>query len=640
MLVNKKHNVSILFLSFCLGAVSIFAQDTTTINLKEATIIENRYNSEQIGFKQTKTDSFIKSLFNGQQLSDLFSFNNAFFIKSYGTNGIASTSLRGGNATQSVVNWNGFNINNSMLGQADISLLPSFFFDNVSILYGGSSGLNGSGAIGGSVMLKNSLGFNKGITIKAFSDVASYNCSRNGAAFEFSKQKYTSSTKVYFNKGANNYWWGDTINGVYQTQKQTHNKLQQYGLMQQNNFLLTKHQKININVWLQNSDKELPAGSVEKQSKKNQQDWFARTSAQWQLTKSNYALFVRSALFKEGLNYSDSIAAIYSKNSSFNFINEAESKINLSKQHTIDVGIHQTFQKGQSSSYNSSILRYASFASWQYTNKKKWLSAKADARQEFIPTKNINPFTWNIALQVHPVSFIKLYANTGKAFRLPTLNDWYWNPGGNPKLLPEQGYTYEAGMAIDKEIKKFNLNFDVSYFHRNISNWILWLPQTGSIWSPVNLLKVKSEGIESNSSISFKTNKLKLTALVNTNYILSSNQKSVNENDESIGKQLIYTPMYSGSGSLIFSSKQFYFTYNASYTGYRYTSTDNYEYLKPYWIHNISIAYKCLIKKQSMLLYAKCSNLLNTNYIVVLNNPMPLRYFNVGLQITINQIKQ
>jgi outer membrane receptor protein involved in Fe transport len=55
-----------------------------------------------------------------------------------------------------------------MLGQSDLSILPGFLFDDVSILYGGASSLNGSGAMGGSVMLKNESAFNKGMNIKVF----------------------------------------------------------------------------------------------------------------------------------------------------------------------------------------------------------------------------------------------------------------------------------------------------------------------------------------------------------------------------------------------------------------------------------------------------------------------------------------
>lgn len=124
--------------------------------------------------------------------------------------------------------------------------------------------------------------------------------------------------------------------------------------------------------------------------------------------------------------------------------------------------------------------------------------------------------------------------------------------------------------------------------------------------------------------------------MLNTNYITSSNQTALNENDESVGRQLIYTPMYSGSGTAIITYSNLSFVYNASYTGYRYTSTDNYEYLNPYYLHNISIAYKLKAKKTDFVLYAKCNNLLNTHYQAVRNNAMPLRNFNIGIQINFN----
>jgi len=634
--VKKSHIVFVIFLCLWLGE-TVYAQDTNLVSLNEATISENRYSNYQIGYKQSRPDSLIKNLFNGANLSDLFAYSNSFFVKSYGTNGIASTSIRGGNASQSVINWNGFNINSPMLGQSDLSILPGFLFDDVSILYGGAASLNGSGAMGGSVMLKNESGFNKGMNIKVFSDFASYNCSRNGIAFQLSKAKFTNNTKLYFNKGKNNFLYGDSINGVYSTQHQLHNKLQQLGLMQENQFLINKRNKLSFNLWLQNSDKQLPANTTEKTSRASQEDQFARTTLAWQYTREKYTLFVRSALFMDGLNYTDSASAIYSQNKSTSIINEIENKITINKQQLIDFGINQTYQKGNCSAFLKSINRYAAFASWQFTNKTKWLSAKADVRQELIPSKAFHPFTFNTSVELKPLSYLTLYANGGKLFRLPTLNDWYWTPGGNPDLKPEEGYTYEIGSAFNKQIKTTQIKFSVSYFQRNIKNWIVWLPGASNVWTPMNLLFVKSKGIETESSITHQYKKLKMCLMLNTNYITSNNQKPLNENDESVGKQLIYTPMYSGSGTAIINYSNISFVYNASYTGYRYTSTDNYEYLNPYYLHNVSIAYKLKAKKTDFVLYAKCNNLLNTHYQAVRNNAMPLRNFNIGIQFNLTK---
>jgi vitamin B12 transporter len=633
--VKKSHIVFVLFLCLWLGE-TVYAQDTNLVSLNEATISENRYSNYQIGYKQSRPDSLIKNLFNGSNLSDLFAYSNSFFVKSYGTNGIASTSIRGGNASQSVINWNGFNINSPMLGQSDLSILPGFLFDDVSILYGGASSLNGSGAMGGSVMLKNESAFNKGINIKVFSDFAFYNSSRNGIAFQLSKKRFTTNTKLYFNKGKNDFLYGDSINGVYTTQHQSHNKLQQLGLMQENQFLLNKRNKLSFNLWLQNSNKQLPANTTEKVSRASQEDQFARTTLAWQYTREKYTLFVRSALFKDALNFTDSATSLYSQNKSTSIINEIENKITINNQQVIDFGINQIYQKGNCSAFIKNINRYAAFASWQFINKTKWLSAKADVRQELIPAKAFHPFTWNTALELKPLAYLSFYANAGKLFRLPTLNDWYWTPGGNPDLKPEDGYTYEMGAVLNKQIKTTQIKFSVSYFQRNVKNWIVWLPGASNVWTPMNLLFVKSKGIETESSITHQYKKLKMCLMLNTNYITSSNQTALNENDESVGRQLIYTPMYSGSGTAIITYSNLSFVYNASYTGYRYTSTDNYEYLNPYYLHNISIAYKLKAKKTDFVLYAKCNNLLNTHYQAVRNNAMPLRNFNIGIQINFN----
>ena len=57
-------------------------------------------------------------------------------------------------ASQTVIDWNGININSPMLGQSDLSLIPVGLIDDIQIYYGGASMLLNNGGIGGAINLE------------------------------------------------------------------------------------------------------------------------------------------------------------------------------------------------------------------------------------------------------------------------------------------------------------------------------------------------------------------------------------------------------------------------------------------------------------------------------------------------------
>ena len=76
---------------------------------------------------------------------------------------LATLSIRGSNANQTQLFWNGIPVNSATLGLSDMSLFPVDFINTISIMKGGASLSNGSGGIGGAVCLFSSPTLQKGI---------------------------------------------------------------------------------------------------------------------------------------------------------------------------------------------------------------------------------------------------------------------------------------------------------------------------------------------------------------------------------------------------------------------------------------------------------------------------------------------
>ena len=97
-----------------------------------------------------------------------------------------------------------------------------------------------------------------------------------------------------------------------------------------------------------------------------------------------------------------------------------------------------------------------------------------------------------------------LKAKISRNYRLPTLNDRFWEPGGNENLLAEQGWSEELGLHTYGGENKHTWSYSITGFNRLIDNWILWSIAEGtSFWAANNITRVWSRGVEQRIRYSF-----------------------------------------------------------------------------------------------------------------------------------------
>ncbi len=631
---------SIFFISTI--SLSILAQQSitdTTFQLKEIVVTANRLQNFSSGTKIQKIDSANFSQYKSGNLTNLLENESPLFIRSYGLGSLAVSSFRGGSANHTAILWNGFNLNNPMNGQFDFSLIPNNFINSVNIQYGGTSSLWGSGAVGGVIHLNSYPKFNSGINFSAGSSVGSFESYRENGEIEISKEKWISSIKFFNASAKNNFEFQNIFLVDSPKQKQTNAELKQYGFLSENYFRINENQKIDFRFWYQKSDRNIPPTMLLMVNKSNQKDESYRITSEWQRVGEKINCFARVAYFDENLVYSDYTYHYESFNHSQTFIAETEAKIQLHKNHFINFGLNNTFSQAVSDgySYQPKQNRLAGFASYRINSTDQKINATFSAREELIKNTFV-PFTFSLGSEYNFVHWLSAKANISKVYRLPAFNDLYWTPGGNPNLLPENGYSEEIGIILKpfSEHSIIFFSFEPTIFSRKMNNWILWLPSQ-NYWMPQNILEVWSRGMETKSELIFKLNSLKLKTSVLTNYVVSTNEKSISENDNSIDKQLIYVPMYSGHGKFSAEYKGFLFSCSQNYTGYRYTSTDNYEYIEPFMLTNLYASQKIQFNNFSLNFFVQINNLFNKNYQVLRYRAMPARNYQAGISIQFNK---
>lgn len=614
-------------------------RDTTIHKLPEIEIIHTKQLQLGNSKKNISIDSLTLAVYNTSSLSDLLSNQSNIHVKSYGNANIATTSLRGGNANHTTLLWNGLNIQNALLGQTDLSIIPTLFFDNVVLEYGGGSAMWGSGAIGGSIHLQNKNRFNKGFETKLQTSVGSFGTNKISTSVLLSYKKIISNTKLYYTNSDNNYSYKDTSDKENSAKKITHANYSSKGVMQEISYMPSQFQKINIRLWYNVMDRNLPSYSTTV-SKQQQLDKNLKLSADWNYNKRKLNSTIRFGYFNDKLNYTDSIAQIYSETSIKTTIAESD-HIYKHKNHTFNFGINFTSHQSESKNYNGNygLKKIALFAAYGLNLLNSKFTYNIAARKETINQTEI-PFTGNTGIHYQLTKLIATKINANTSYRQPTLNDLYWNPGGNRNLKPEESYEIDGGIELNYNKNNYTLLFEVTYFNRHTTNWIIWLPTDNTFWSPKNIAEVYSRGTETKTELRYNKKDFQIKVILNTSYVLSSNEKSKNENDNSVGKQLIYTPRYTGQSSLSISYQKLNFIFNNTYTGYRFTSTDNTNWLNPYYIANIKCSYPFSFNTINMELFCAVNNIFNKNYAVVLNRPMPLRNYEIGIRINYHKNKK
>lgn len=606
-------------------------KDSASISLKEVEVIGVQSKQFIAGKKNLQFDSLTKQNFSNSTLSEMLSVNSPVFIKNYGPGNLSTSSFRGGNASQTAILWNGFNIQNNMLGQNDVSQIPNFIFDDIGIEYGGSAAVWGSGAMGGSIHLNNKPRFNKGVITSINPGLGSYETKKLNSLIHFSSKKFSFTTKVYLNRSKNDFDYKDTT-----VKQQTHSDYLIKGFLQELSYLFLKNQKLSMRAWYNSSFRNLPPPIGNKKSSASQNDENIKLNADWIYQGKQFIPSVRLAYFDDNLSYSDSSLQLFSKSRIKTLITEGDFNYWMNIHHKLYFGMNYTNYSGTTPNYlkpDQTFSKTAILLGYHTNHFDKKLNFDLNLRQEF--SRNfIIPLTGSAGVSYQLLKLLQLKVNAAKVYRLPTLNDLYWNPGGNPNLKPEEGYTYEGSFELKLPFRNFLLETEMTYFNKTISNWIQWIPGPGGNPTPINLMKVYSRGTETSSRISYSFDQFKTQIGFNSAYILSTSMQSSLENDASVNKQLIYTPRYNYGGSFSFTYNKFNLSYYHNYIGYRFTSSDNTSWLNPYQYANLKISYQYGFEHLNFITAFHINNIYNSDYVVIAQRPMPLRNYEVSLTLT------
>lgn len=569
-------------------------------------------------------DTTLLRQYSMQSIANLLQQQMPVFVKAYSFNGLATLGFRGASAAQSQVFWNGVPIQNAALGVADISTLPALFVSRASIVYGGSGALFGSGNVGGALVLENDRPkFDTGYrTLSVSGGAGSFGQYSGGLKGALSGRRWFISASVFAQTATNNYPY-TTTSGT--TVKMPNSTLQSGAVMAHAAYRKNIFHLFELSAWAQQYDRRIPPALFEPYSLKHQQDRALRTVANWNYAKGRRTMYARASFVNDAYQYDDAAVQLATKGAVYQYFQE------LGWKHRFNNADLLLFAPAQIAWTPAGNTQRRAAAAGAYTVRalKQKLEASVQARAEQI--NNIGILLPGAGISFHAADWLQLRANAQRTYRMPTLNELYYFPGGNPRLKPEQGWTQDAGYTIFVQKGKFSIRQDASVFNRNIRDWITWLG--GAIWTPYNIATVHSRGTETDTRITYTTGDWEMYVAAGTSYVLATATGSYMPGDGSIGKQIPYTPRYNVRANTGLTWKRLLVSYNHTYTGYRFTTTDESSWLEPYSTGNILAAYTLKINGRQLELNGQCNNIWNAQYSVAGFRPMPGTNWLAGLRL-------
>jgi outer membrane cobalamin receptor len=622
------------FITLQLNGQFSFQKDTLKIN--EVIISHKQISSEQPGFKFFNIDSAILKDHSLYSLAEVLNETTPLFIKNYGSGGTATSSFRGTSAGHTQVTWNGININDPMLGQSDFSLLPSGMVDNVMISFGGASMDLGTGAIGGIINLGNEPSWNKKLDIDATTGFGSFGRYSGLIKVSTGSNLFQSVTRAYLNFGKNDFRYLDTEakpEPLWKTRE--NNQVSQKGLMQELYFRKSNN-TLSARFWYQTTERDLPGSTLYGYAGERQSDESLRSLIDYNIIKGRSEFFTSGALMFTNLNYTSQLYSIESENKTKTLVLKGGITTPLGQYTKLKLVVSDEFNAIESNNYNESTsINTASVTVSAERKKGKRYGAVVLLRETLDnETLLIPDFSCGFEYRVIRGEEHYLKFNLSRNSKIPSMNDRYWNPGGNPDLKNEYAYSYELGYKLDQVISPtLTLGSEINYFNNYIRDMIQWLPGESYFWVAENIRSINSSGLELTASVKYKLNSL--TFDINAGYSFTRAFEIGSEIAENNGNQLIYVPENKGHGSLSVSYKNFYTTWVTSFTGLTYTTSNHSDFLDSYAINDLTSGIRFLLNKSYFDLRFKIENILDKTYQTIQYYPQPGRAYHFILSFNL-----
>ncbi|MFN4122675.1 MAG: TonB-dependent receptor [Flavobacteriales bacterium] len=569
---------------------------------------------------------------------DRLSLELPVFIRNYGPGSLSSLSVRGFSAQHTGFIWNGFNIQSPMNGMVDMSLFPTWLLEDVAFRQGPSTDSWGNGNIAGTVITQSQFS-EQPFSLSLHQAFGSFGLWNSGLKTAINKGRWNVKAGLMRRTATNDFPFRDHSHPEKMITRQQNAEFLAQDMMAAIQYRLSEKHRISFNFWGMKAERDIPGIMSVPISHQQQEDLSIKNNLTYHYAVRHGKITFRSAFFLEGLNFQDSLMQIDSESQTQSILNDILYEINLNKGWKMSLNLFSGIYTAHSTGYHEKRAeqerRVALLAL-----EKEWFQQKliftGRLRKEWIDGDFL-PFTPSVNMGYALPHDWKLNAGGALSYRVPTFNDLYWIPGGNPNLNPEDGRHLQAN--IHKTGKVRSISFDTRWmlYRSEVLNWIQWQPQNAILWTPDNIKTVLNQGLEWYINVQGKVFDCQWYVRGNAAYVSAKDQGNAEVNGESIRHQLIYVPTHQANIQIGFAHKHTAAMLYHQYTGIRYTTTDNSQHLPAFHLSGIQLSHTLKWTQSDLQVFAACNNLFNADYQVMMMRAMPGRNFQVGVTYQFNK---
>ena len=262
-----------------------------------------------------------------------------------------------------------------------------------------------------------------------------------------------------------------------------------------------------------------------------------------------------------------------------------------------------------------------------------------DHARTLVSRKSTQTLTPALFMNVAPWSAVPMTvrAYVKKSFRMPTFNDLFYTDMGNAALNPESAIQYNIGVNYStlSQPRSTRVSLSMDAYYNTVHDKIVAYPKGQQFrWTMLNLGRVHIKGMDVEAQVIQQlTPTWRLD--VRAQYTYQDARDVTNPTDTYYHHQIPYVPWHSGSLVVGVASDCWTLDYSFIYVGKRYNQQENirYNYMQPWYTNDVHGSYSFKWGKKRCRLTAEVNNLLDQDYDVILNYPMPKRNYAVGLTV-------
>lgn len=563
---------------------------------------------------------------NPTNFTELLRYNSPIVFKDYGNGGTSSARFRGTSASNTVVLWNGININSVGSGQTDFNSLSANTSDQIIVKSGGGSVQYGSGAIGGTVHLKDVLNFDEHQDYQFFSSYGSYNTTSNFFKSNFGTGKWAIKVSGTYNKSDNDY---EYIDDRYTDEdgnslKNENGEYINYGIDFSLGYKISNTNKLYFYSTGYYGDRLFSDGlpNPSAGSERNE-DFNQRNLLKWNYKFGGFTQLINAAyISQEYRYYNDKAAEDFSFGKSKKVLLDYSLGYRLSNVWSLKYLMLYENTNGDTNEISSRIREAYSFGGVVKFKPNSKLISTLGFRKEYNSDFDV-PLSVSLSGEQKLGGYIWLKANLSANYRVPTYNEMYWPIVGNQDLIPENSKQGELGV----EFEKYGFKFNSTLFYIDIKDKIIWKPAGNSnLWTPINLDAAVNKGAEFFLGYTRKY-------AIHT-FHLSGNYTYTEANDSTKGRQLPYAPKHLLNYNLEYGYGIAKLYFQDLYQSKVFTNrlALGFYSLDPVHVMNLGLDLSLFEKENTnLVLGGKINNIGNSLYYFTNLRPMPGRNYTINI---------